>query len=176
MCRPSGAQTGLVGGLEVAMDDAVLVGGAHRVDQRQREARELPRRQAASGDQAGERLALHQLHREEVDAVGVLDRVDGDDIGVVQRGNRLGLALEAPEAVGVGRHLQRQDLEGDTAVQPGVFGGVDLTHSAFAERGDDVVVAEPRAWTKPHGGLRPAIDQSIRLWRNDGVRPGGVRS
>ena len=54
-------------------------------------------RQPALGDEPVERLALDELHGQEVDAVGFLDRVDGDDAGVVERGERLRLALEALE-------------------------------------------------------------------------------
>ena len=42
-----------------------------------------------------QRLALDQLHGVEVAAVRLTDGVDGDDVGVVQLGGGLGLALEA---------------------------------------------------------------------------------
>ncbi len=48
-----------------------------------------------------EGLALDELHGEEVDPVRLLDRVDGDDPGVVERGEGLRLALEAGEPLGV---------------------------------------------------------------------------
>ena len=86
-------------------------------------------RQAALGNQAVERLALHQLHRQEVDALGLLDRVDGDDVGVIERGERLRLALEAREALRVARHVGGQDLEGDVASELRVGRAIDLAHS-----------------------------------------------
>jgi hypothetical protein len=52
---------------------------------------------------------------------------------VVERGERLGLALEACQAIGVGRHLRGQHLERDLPLEPGVLGQVNLAHPALAE-------------------------------------------
>ena len=46
-------------------------------------------------DQLVERLALHVLHGDEVDAVRLVDVVDRDDVGVVERGGGLGFLDEA---------------------------------------------------------------------------------
>ena len=46
-------------------------------------------------NEAIERLPFDQFHREELDAVDVLDRVNGDDGGMIDRGDRAGLSLEA---------------------------------------------------------------------------------
>ena len=46
-------------------------------------------------------LALDQLHDQEVAAVGLLEPVDGGDVGVVQGGEDARLALEAGQALGV---------------------------------------------------------------------------
>ena len=60
-----------------------------------------------SGMSAVERLALDELHGQEVDAVGFLDGVDGDDAGVVEGGERLRLAPEALEPLRARGHLGR---------------------------------------------------------------------
>jgi hypothetical protein len=48
-----------------------------------------------------ERAAVHQLHRQEVLIPGLLDRMDGDDAGMVEGRDGLGLAGEALTAFGV---------------------------------------------------------------------------
>ncbi len=47
------------------------------------------------------------------------DVVDGEDVGVVQRGDGLPLALEAGEAVGVDCDVGAKNLQGNAAVEPG---------------------------------------------------------
>ena len=49
---------------------------------------------------ARERLALDELHRHEVNVVDDLDRVDRDDVGMVEGGDGLGLALSGQPAAG----------------------------------------------------------------------------
>ena len=56
-------------------------------------------------------LALDQLHHEGVHAGGLLDPVDRGDVGMVQRRERLRLALEPRQAFGVRRERVRQDLD-----------------------------------------------------------------
>jgi hypothetical protein len=50
--------------------------------------------------------------------------VDREDVGVRERGDRLGLALEAGERVGVRGQLRREDLDGDVPVELRVAGAV----------------------------------------------------
>jgi len=82
------------------VDDALLV----RCDEGLGECRcyreDLLDGEPALGDEPVERLALDELHRQEVNAVRLLDGVDGDDAGVVERGERFrftpGSARAAP--------------------------------------------------------------------------------
>ena len=46
-----------------------------------------------------QRLPFHQLHRQEVHAIGFLDGMNGDDVRMVERGDGASLALEAFDAV-----------------------------------------------------------------------------
>ena len=72
----------------------------------------------------------------------VAEVVDGEDVRVFDAGERLGLALEAGQAVGVGGDRLGQDLDGHVAVQALVAGAVDLAHAACAQRGEDLIRAE----------------------------------
>ncbi len=87
-------------------------------------------------------LALDELHHERADAVRLLDAVDGGDVRMIERGERLGLAREPGEALGVGGDGGGQDLDGDVAIELGVAGAIDLAHSAFAKLRDDAIRAE----------------------------------
>ena len=129
-----------VGGLEVAMDDAFFVRGGERVGESAGDVDDLCGGQAAGRDEAVEGLAFDEFHGEEMDAVGFFDREDGDDVGVIEGGDGAGFALKTGEAVGIARHIGRQNLEGDVAVEFGVGGAIDLAHAAGAEGADDAVV------------------------------------
>ncbi len=61
---------------------------------------------------------------------------------MVQAGDGLGFPLEALAEIRVGGHMRGEHLDGDGAVEAGVGRLVDLTHTARAERGVDLVGAE----------------------------------
>ena len=134
-----------VGGLQVAMDDSLLVGSGQGVGERHGDVEEPTGEETAFGDEEVEGLSLDELHRQEVDAVRLLDREHADDAGVVEGGQRPGLALESVEPLGIGRHLRRQHLEGHVAQELRVGGPVDLTHPARADGRGDPVVTEAAA-------------------------------
>src|SRR6185503_6070569 len=104
----------------------------------------------AARDAVRQRLALEQLH----DQIVVADVVEGADVRMVQRRDRLRLALEARAQIGSMCELRRQDLDGDAAIEPGVAGAVDLAHPARAERPDDLVWTEARSWGELHRAAR----------------------
>jgi hypothetical protein len=64
------------------------------------------------------------------------------DVRVVQRGQGLGLALKPRDSLRVGDERLGQDLDRDGAIQLRVERAVDFTHSAGAERRQDLVRAE----------------------------------
>ncbi len=139
-------------GLEVAVGDAAVVGRAQGVGQRDGDLEELRQRHAPLGDQLAETAPRDELHGEEVDAVGLLDRVEVDDVRVVQGGEGPGLALEAVQPLAVRRQLRRQDLERHLAPQLGVLGPVDHPHPALTELVEDPIVSEGLA---DHAPPRP---------------------
>ena len=78
---------------------------------------------------------------------------------MIQRGENLGFALEASDAVGVGEKFLGEDLDGDAAPQLRVAGAVDFAHAARAERSDDFIGAEVGAGSEGHEEFR------ISRWR-----------
>ena len=61
---------------------------------------------------------------------------------MIQSSDRARLALESFAAVRVHRQLARQQLEGHTASQARVFGGVNLAHAALTQQFGDAVVRD----------------------------------
>ena len=76
---------------------------------------------------------------------GRLQSVDGGDVRMIERCERAGLALEARQPFMVvgkafGQHFQRH-----VAIELCIAGAVHLTHSARANRRDNLVRPEPLA-------------------------------
>lgn len=135
-----------VGGLQVAMNDTRLVAGLERLgdlfgDRERFVDGNLPLR-----DAIGQRRPFDELE----DQRARLEAVDAGDVGVVQRGENLGLARESGDALGVGRERLRQHLERDVAVERGVAGAIHLAHAALPEGGEDLERPETRSGVEGH--------------------------
>jgi hypothetical protein len=84
-------------------------------------------------------------HRDEGDAVLLARVVDGDDVGVVERGGDLRLAEEALAGGGVLDELGADDLQRDGALQQQVRRAIDDAHAAATGHCLDTVTGEDRA-------------------------------
>ena len=89
----------------------------------------------------------------------------------LERGDRVGLALEACAAVGVGGYLGGQGLERDVSVKLGVLSLPDDTHAPLADLLDQSVVQHLRSGLDGHSGQSPTSLQkikstSIAFWDN----------
>ena len=96
-------------------------------------------------DAIGQRGSLDQLHHERADIAGLLEAIHVGDVGMVQRGKRLGLTLEACETFGVVREGIGQYLDRDVARQARVPGTIHFPHTSGAEERDDLEGAEASA-------------------------------
>jgi hypothetical protein len=92
--------------LEVAVDDAPLVGGGEAVRDLGRQLDRLAHGQGAPLQTRPQRLALQKLGDEEGLALVGPDVVDDEDVGVGELAGRSGFLLESPETVGIGGHLR----------------------------------------------------------------------
>ena len=84
--------------------------------------------------------AIQELHSNKGLAVLLADVVDCADIRMVQSGGRLRLAPEAGKRLGVTGNFVGQELEGDKAMQPRVFGFVHHTHAPAPDLFKNAVV------------------------------------
>jgi len=143
-----------VRGLDVAMEDAALVGVADR-EAHLHEGREQAvapvgahHRGVARSvalDDLGERDAANALHREEGAAVAIdAEVVHGDDRRMLEPRLDAGLAHEAGAHLGVRRIVGVHGLHRHLAADRAVLAERDLPHAALAERGEELVALRER--------------------------------
>jgi hypothetical protein len=121
----------------------VVNGPRHLHEQTRRLAR--PLQQARHGRR--QVPAVNELHAEVLLAVVLADLVDGDDVGVVERGDGLGLPAEALALLGGGQLAREDHLEGDDAVERHLARLVHHPHPAAGDLFEQLVVAEaPHRW------------------------------
>ena len=117
--------------LDVAVDDAVLVGVLQRSAASRGDPERVVHRQlrARAGAGRAATLALDEGHGEPELAGRVAGVVHGEDVRVLEAGGGLDLALEALGAERVGQ-LGVQHLERDRALVPQIVGQEDRGHAA----------------------------------------------
>ena len=131
-----------VGGLQVAVDDALVVGVLHRVAHPRHQAHAGAEVEAVAAGVLVQGQAADELHREErLAVVGEAGLVDLRDAGVVQPAQDLGLVGEALEERGRGE-AGADDLEGDSAARAVLLRLVDGAHAALAQQADDGIVGD----------------------------------
>jgi hypothetical protein len=161
-----------VGGLQIPVDDPVLVRGLERLGDLPRRRQRLVHRQGTLAETVGERGPFDQLHDERGYGVSgisgtVLQPVDRGDVGMVERRQHFGFALEPRQPLGVRRDGRGQHLDGDLALQPRVGRAIHLAHAACPERAEHLVDADAlsgrqrhRACTRPVDGPPPSVSRS----------------
>jgi hypothetical protein len=132
------------------VNDAVRVRLVERIRDRHGVAQRFVDRHRAARDPLRQVLAVEELHDEELAPFVVADVVERADVGMLERGDRARLAVEALAELRVGGKGRRQDLDGDGAIEPGVARAVDLPHAAGADGIADFVWTETRPGGKAH--------------------------
>ena len=182
LTAPSGADHD-VGGLEVAVDDALLVRGLERPAICRAMAERVVHAAAAPREPLGERRSLDELHHEAREPSRSprgrrWRRCWG---GSARRGAapraRSGRGARGPAASAVGQGLER-----DVAMEPRVARPVNLAHAAPPDRRDDLVGANAHPRCERHGAagvyrLRPEEGPgSARASPSAASRPSSSRS
>ena len=142
-----------VGRLEVAVRDPFLVCRRDGVGEGNGDREKLVYGKAALWNRERERAALDHFHGQEQDSVTFLDRIDRDDVGVVQGCSGAGFLLEPAKSLGIVGKCRRQHLDGDVAAEARITGAVHLAHPAGAEQGDDFIGAKVGAGRERHSGF-----------------------
>src|SRR5262245_57654590 len=128
------------------MDDAGAVGDADGFSDRDSEVEQPIERETSGADSRTEWLAVDQLHGQTRHPLDFFDRIDGDDVGVIECGDGKRFAFETPATVGA---VDLQDLERDVTVQAHIPRTIDPAHPACSEQADDFVM--PNAGTGSQG-------------------------
>ena len=131
------------------MGDALVVRVLQRRADLRHDGERLRGLQLLRLDELPQVRAIHMLHEEVKDGIvaralrrDIAEVVDGDDVGVVEPGEHLRLALEAQGKV---RRMARRadhDLQRHQAVQTRLARLVNRAHAARAEQIEDVEIRE----------------------------------
>lgn len=100
------------------------------------------RKQRTLGELLPERAAIDVFGSDEMEPVCAAKLVNGEDVGMIQRGGSASLLLEAPQAARITRQDGHQHFDRDSAPQDGIGREIDLAHSARADGGKDLVMAD----------------------------------
>ena len=163
-----------VAGLEIPVQHALVVRCGKSGGEPSRHLGGLVGRQPADPpEQAGEVLALHELHREEREAVHLGDVVHAADVRVGDLPGRAHLAPEPHEPVAVADERLGQELQGHRLSEREVVGPVNLAHAALADQPDNpIAAAEHGSRLEASGQARVAVR---RRHRRRGGRPAAYR-
>src|SRR5438132_10467588 len=63
----------------------------------------------------------------------LVDLMDGDDVGMIQRGSGLGLLHKALHPIQMSSNIGSQNLQRNAAIEFGILRQIHLTHSALAK-------------------------------------------
>lgn len=135
--------------LEIAMRDSRGMRLRQSIRNRDRNSQRVVQAHPDARNQLIEGLAVDELHRDIVDPTLGGDIVDHDDIGMIEGRSSFGFLHETPAPLRVGHTIRRENLQSDEAVQVGVAGLVDDTHSALAEFLEDLVMSKLLAGHDP---------------------------
>ena len=138
-----------VGGLEVAVDDARVMGGDETRDDTPGDAQRAGNLQPGLLlEDRGQIRAVHERHRDVLDAVDFTKVVNPDDVLVRDLAREKQLPLEAAFDLLRGDRIRGDfgpnDLDRHRHTQFGVPGLIDRTHAANAKDPDDVVPGSER--------------------------------
>ena len=124
------------------MGDAFLMRRRHRVGEWNGDLEELVQNETVVSDKLSQRLSANELHRKKVDAFRLFDSEHLNDIGVIERCDRLRFTLEPGPALLGGGQLRWEDLQRDLPIQLGVLSQINFSHAALTDLFQDLVVSE----------------------------------
>ena len=136
--------------LQVAVHEPLVVGDRDRLRQRGREFDHPIGREPLRRNELIQGAPVNELHREEMNAVDLLCRIERGDVRVIECRSGPRLSVKPHHAVRIRGHVRRQNLERDLPAEPGVGGSIDFTHSARTKQCVDLVVTEMLSGGEAH--------------------------
>lgn len=151
------------------MNDADLVRGFEGLGDLARDGKGIVERQGAAGDALREILVLDALHHQGIEAAALLETENLRDVGMVEGRQRLRLALEAHQAIGIAGNRFGQHLQRHVAIELGVAGAIHLAHPAGSEQGDHVVGADAGAGGERHVQQRIIGEEPVAAYEEASI-------
>ena len=90
-------------------------------------------------DAIRQRWPFDQFHHQRMSAAGIFEAVDRSDVGMVQRGEDFGFALEPRHALGVARECFGQDFQCHIAPELRIPRAVHLAHPARTNSSENFI-------------------------------------
>ncbi len=148
--------------LEIAMDDAPLVGRRQGLGHLRRRLDDVRDRKRATPQLFAECFAGDVLEGDEQVMIEFLQGVDRGDARMRQRGRGSGLAAQTLASCRVVSVPRCQRLEGHRPAQPDVVGEVHDAHATLAEHAGDSIMAQRLAHERVGHALRECSDSGRR--------------
>ncbi len=131
-----------VGGLDVAMNDALGVSGIERPGNVYCQFEQLVGRKRPAQDALAQRRPFQQFHHDEILTILLADLVDGADVRMVERRGGAGLALEPFQSGSIRAEFRGKKLQGHVPAEGFVLRLVNHAHPAATQLADDTVVRD----------------------------------
>jgi hypothetical protein len=114
-----------------------------------------PLRERSGVEQVAEGLSFEEFADKIRRAVVSADVEDREDVGMIERGGRARLLLEAAHPISVLSEVPGDDFQRDVAREPCVAGAIDLAHASGPEHHNDFIGTETGTCAEGHrrGGL-----------------------
>ena len=120
---------------------------------------------AVPADVIAEVLPLHVLLGDVVQVVDAAHLVNLHDVGVDQRGGRLGLQLEPLQIDPIAGQFRLEDFDGHPPLQPFLLGQIDFGHRPAAQPPQQTEIAQLPAGKVGIGGGSRRLGEHRRTWR-----------
>jgi hypothetical protein len=131
-----------VAGLEVAVNNAEFVGLLKSLRDLRREREQILFSHWAGSENLRQRSALDAFHDDEIGPTLRVEFVDCGDIRMIELGEKKRFLAEVPARSFILEEAEREDFDGDVAVEAFVARAVDFAHTADADFVEDAVMAE----------------------------------
>src|SRR5688572_8328235 len=131
-----------IAGFDVAMNDAASVCGSECLCCLQRDGQSTFERQRAAVYELPHILPFNELHRDEMDAVDLIEIKNGADVWMVKGRSEARFTLETPEVCFACGELGREDFDDEGAAQFRVDRFINRTLAALTELLENLIVAQ----------------------------------
>src|SRR5688572_8433318 len=134
-----------VGGLEVAVKDALAMCGFERLGDLSCRPECFGNCQWSCPEPIGERQPVDQFEHQATNILGLLKTVDCGDVRMVERREDPRFTLEAATSIVIGGKRRRQDLDRHIATKSRVASAVHVTHATATHELLHLIATDPPA-------------------------------